>query len=271
MQQTDTKRERAILAGLSASSMDEHERSTDVSMEELAALVETAGGETVAMLVQTRPSPDPRSFIGDGKVQEMKELIEHQECDLAVFDNELSPSQMRVPVRGAGGQGAGPQRPDPGHLCPAGPDPGGPAAGGAGPVPVSAAPADGHVDPPEAPGGHQRPHRHPRPRRDPAGDGPPPHPPQDPEAGGGAGAGAPGALHPAPPPGEERHAHGGPGGLHQRGQVHGAQPPDGLGHPGQRPAVRHAGHHHPPPAGGRADRRCCCPTPWALSASCPPT
>ena len=96
MQQTATKRERAILAGLSASSMDEHERSTDVSMEELAALVETAGGETVAMLGQTRPSPDPRSFIGDGKVQEMKELIEHHECDLAVFDNELSPSQMRV-------------------------------------------------------------------------------------------------------------------------------------------------------------------------------
>ena len=96
MQQTDTKRERAILAGLSASSMDEHERSTDVSMEELAALVETAGGETVAILIQNRPSPDPGTFIGDGKVQEMKELIEHQECDLAVFDNELSPSQMRV-------------------------------------------------------------------------------------------------------------------------------------------------------------------------------
>ena len=96
MQQTETKRERAILAGLSASSMDEHERSTDVSMEELAALVETAGGETVAMLIQNRPSPDPGTFIGDGKVQEMKELIEHQECDLAVFDNELSPSQMRV-------------------------------------------------------------------------------------------------------------------------------------------------------------------------------
>ena len=96
MQQTETKRERAILAGLSASSMDEHERSTDVSMEELAALVETAGGETVAVLIQNRPSPDPGTFIGDGKVQVMKELIEHQECDLAVFDNELSPSQMRV-------------------------------------------------------------------------------------------------------------------------------------------------------------------------------
>ncbi|MEI3102190.1 MAG: hypothetical protein V8T45_10795 [Oscillospiraceae bacterium] len=76
--------------------MDEHERSTDISMEELAALVETAGGEAVAMVIQNRPSPDPRSFIGDGKVKELKELIAANDCDLAVFDNELSPSQMRV-------------------------------------------------------------------------------------------------------------------------------------------------------------------------------
>ena len=96
MEQQTTKKERAVLAGLSAASMDEHERSTEISMEELAALVETAGGEAVAMLLQNRPTPDPRSFIGDGKVQEMKQLIEDNECDLAVFDNELSPSQMRV-------------------------------------------------------------------------------------------------------------------------------------------------------------------------------
>ena len=92
----ENKKERAVLAGLAAASMDEHERSSDVSMEELAALVETAGGEAVAMLIQNRPTPEPRSFLGDGKVQEMKELIEANECDLAVFDNELSPSQMRV-------------------------------------------------------------------------------------------------------------------------------------------------------------------------------
>ena len=92
----DTKTERAGLAGLAAASMDEHERSSEVSMEELAALVETAGGEAVAMLIQSRPTPEPRSFIGDGKVREMKELIEANDCDLAVFDNELSPSQMRV-------------------------------------------------------------------------------------------------------------------------------------------------------------------------------
>ena len=65
-------------------------------MEELAALVETAGGEVVVTLLQNRAAPDPKSFIGDGKVQEMKSLIVENECDLAVFDNELSPSQMRT-------------------------------------------------------------------------------------------------------------------------------------------------------------------------------
>ena len=94
--ETEIKKERAVLAGLSAASMDARERSTEVSMEELAALVETAGGETAAMLLQQRPTPDPRCFLGDGKVRELRELIERNDCDLAVFDNELSPSQMRV-------------------------------------------------------------------------------------------------------------------------------------------------------------------------------
>ena len=76
--------------------MDRAERSSDISMEELAALVETAGGEVIVTMIQNRPSPDPRSFIGDGKVAEMKALIAQNDCDLAVFDNELSPSQMRV-------------------------------------------------------------------------------------------------------------------------------------------------------------------------------
>ena len=96
MESNDIKIERAVLAGLSASSMDPAERSTETSMEELAALVETAGGETVGMLIQHRATPEPRSFIGDGKVAELKAFIDANECDLAVFDNELSPSQMRV-------------------------------------------------------------------------------------------------------------------------------------------------------------------------------
>ena len=96
METINEKRERAVLAGLAAASMDERERSTEESLDELAALVDTAGGDTVAIVMQNRAAPDPRSFIGDGKVQELKELIEANDCDLAVFDNELSPSQMRV-------------------------------------------------------------------------------------------------------------------------------------------------------------------------------
>ena len=96
VENTETRKERAILAGLNALSMPPSERSTDESMEELAALVETAGGEPLVSLIQSRPSPDPHSFLGDGKVRELKLLIERNDCDLAVFDNELSPSQMRV-------------------------------------------------------------------------------------------------------------------------------------------------------------------------------
>ncbi len=92
----ENRKERAVLAGLSANTMAEDERSTEISMEELKALVETAGGEAVAYVLQNRAAPDARSFIGDGKVKEMKELVDNYACDLAVFDNELSPSQMRV-------------------------------------------------------------------------------------------------------------------------------------------------------------------------------
>ena len=94
--ETSKRKERAVLAGLAAASMPESERSGEISMEELAALVETAGGECVGSLLQTRQAPDPRTFIGEGKVAELKELIANADCQLAVFDNELSPSQMRV-------------------------------------------------------------------------------------------------------------------------------------------------------------------------------
>ena len=96
MNNNEIKIERAVLAGLSASCMEPEERSTETSMEELAALVETAGGKAMGMLIQNRATPDPRSFIGDGKVAELKAFIDMNDIDLAVFDNELSPSQMRV-------------------------------------------------------------------------------------------------------------------------------------------------------------------------------
>ena len=96
MDKNDITIERAVLAGLNAASLPQSERSTDITMDELAALVETAGGEVIGMFIQNRPTPDPGTFIGDGKVLELKDFITANECDLAVFDNELSPSQMRV-------------------------------------------------------------------------------------------------------------------------------------------------------------------------------
>lgn len=93
----DTKdTERAVLVGLAADSMDARERSTDETLDELEALLETAGGVACGKILQSKRTPDPRSFIGEGKVREVKELIEAQECSLAVFDNELSPSQLRA-------------------------------------------------------------------------------------------------------------------------------------------------------------------------------
>jgi len=88
--------ERAVLAGLAAASMDRSERSTEASMEELEALLETAGGEARGMVLQSRPTPDAHSFIGSGKVAEMKTIIETEQCELAVFDNELTPSQSKA-------------------------------------------------------------------------------------------------------------------------------------------------------------------------------
>lgn len=95
MNDTMKEKERAILVGLSAASMEVHERSDEVSMGELSALVETAGGEAVGILVQNLSTPNPGTFIGEGKIKELKELVEANACQLAVFDNELSPSQMR--------------------------------------------------------------------------------------------------------------------------------------------------------------------------------
>ncbi|HPE15656.1 MAG TPA: GTPase HflX [Oscillospiraceae bacterium] len=92
----ETKRDRAVLVGLSSPRLEAAERSDEGSMEELAALVETAGGEAVGLVLQNRDTPEARTFFGEGKVAEIKTLVETAEATLVICDNELSPSQMRV-------------------------------------------------------------------------------------------------------------------------------------------------------------------------------
>ncbi|NLB29167.1 MAG: GTPase HflX [Clostridiales bacterium] len=96
MTELNEKLEKGIIAGLSASAMSIHERSTDETLDELESLLETAGGVCVGRVLQNRQAPDPRTFIGDGKVSELKALVASEEVNLAVFDNELTPSQTRV-------------------------------------------------------------------------------------------------------------------------------------------------------------------------------
>jgi len=68
---------------------------TGASVEELHALVESAGARVVATVVQERPRRDPATLIGRGKVGELKALCEENQADVAVFDEELSPAQQR--------------------------------------------------------------------------------------------------------------------------------------------------------------------------------
>ncbi|MCL2627340.1 MAG: GTPase HflX [Oscillospiraceae bacterium] len=88
--------ERAIIVGLAAESMKRFEHSTEESLDELEALLETAGGVCLGRALQNRPKPDPRTFVGEGKVKEIKDLAKANDCTVVVFDNELSPSQMRA-------------------------------------------------------------------------------------------------------------------------------------------------------------------------------
>ena len=93
---TKEKKNRAVLVGLNAFRLSAEENATEASMEELAALVETAGGETVGVVMQSKDSPDPRTFIGEGKVAEVRELAHAMDADMVIFDNALSPSQQRA-------------------------------------------------------------------------------------------------------------------------------------------------------------------------------
>ena len=68
---------------------------TEKSLAELERLVDTAGGVVVARLIQNKDTPDVRTVIGSGKVKELKDICEANEIDLAVFDIDLSPSQIR--------------------------------------------------------------------------------------------------------------------------------------------------------------------------------
>ena len=93
---TNEKINRAVLVGLNAHSLSREENATEETMEELGELLETAGGTCAGVVLQQKDSPAPRTFIGEGKVAEVKELVKATGAEMVIFDNALSPSQQRV-------------------------------------------------------------------------------------------------------------------------------------------------------------------------------
>ena len=91
----DAVRDYAVLVGLRSPVLGS-DSADEESLAELAALVETAGGESVGVILQGRDKPDPHSFIGEGKVEEVKRMVEQEKATMVIFDNDLSPSQIRV-------------------------------------------------------------------------------------------------------------------------------------------------------------------------------
>ena len=88
--------QKAVLAGLNADIFTPEETATPRSLDELEALLQTAGGECVGRLLQNRPAPDPHSFVGEGKAEELRQMIESSGATMLIFDNALSPSQIRA-------------------------------------------------------------------------------------------------------------------------------------------------------------------------------
>ena len=88
--------EKAILAGLDAACFTKEETASEASLEELQALLETAGGECVGKVLQSRPTPDPHSFVGQGKAEEIHDLVQQTGAKLVIFDNDLTPSQIKA-------------------------------------------------------------------------------------------------------------------------------------------------------------------------------
>ncbi len=89
----EVQRQRAFLIGVASPRQDQIE--AEASLDELALLTDTAGSDPVDSELVRRPAPDPATFIGSGKAEELAALTTALDIDVVVFDNDLSPAQQR--------------------------------------------------------------------------------------------------------------------------------------------------------------------------------
>jgi len=88
----DVEIQKAVIVALDSSSRNDD---VELSLDELELLIDTAGAQVIHREIQQRESPDPATFIGSGKAEEIANFVAANDCDLVVFDSELSPAQQR--------------------------------------------------------------------------------------------------------------------------------------------------------------------------------
>lgn len=89
------KKERAILVGVHTGSLDTLSDTTEETIAELSRLADTANAEVLATMIQNKSSVEKATYIGEGKIEELKNACESLGTDLVIFDDELSPIQIR--------------------------------------------------------------------------------------------------------------------------------------------------------------------------------
>lgn len=95
MNTNEQKKERVILAGVHTSCLDYLTDTTDESIDELARLAETAGAEVIGTLIQNKSQLESGTYMGEGKLKELAEAVENMDADCVIFDDELSPVQLK--------------------------------------------------------------------------------------------------------------------------------------------------------------------------------
>ncbi len=91
----EEKKERVLLAGVHTGSRDVLSDTTEESIKELGELAKTAGAEVVCEVVQNKPDIEAATYMGEGKLEEVKMAVQAMEIDTVIFDDELSPVQLR--------------------------------------------------------------------------------------------------------------------------------------------------------------------------------
>jgi GTP-binding protein HflX len=86
-------KEKAVIVGLITPTQDRNR--VNEYLNELAFLVETAGGQVVKRFTQPLDNPNPKTYVGSGKLEEIRQFVKTGDIDIAVFDDELGPSQLR--------------------------------------------------------------------------------------------------------------------------------------------------------------------------------